>query len=294
MRYVFIRVEKANYPVRMLCRVLLVSRGGYYSWEKRPESCHAREDEALVLKLKVLYKVNRETYGSPRLYRELKDQGFKVGRNRIARLMRENGLVATKPKRFRKTTDSSHSQPVAENVLNGKFEVPGPNRAWVTDITYIWTWEGWLYLAVIIDLFSRRVVGWSMAEHMRLELVLNALQMAIGERLTDGDVLVHHSDRGSQYASGMYRDILAQHGIICSMSRKGNCWDNAVAESFFATLKKELISRDSWPTRRGARAAIHEYITLFYNSRRRHSYLGFMSPMEFERSFNRLSDENAA
>jgi transposase InsO family protein len=248
----------------------------------------------LVLKLKVLYKVNRETYGSPRLYRELKDQGFKAGRNRIARLMRENGLVATRPKRVRKTTDSSHSQPVAENVLDRKFDVPGPNRAWVTDITYIWTWEGWLYLAVVIDLFSRRVVGWSMAEHMRLELVLNALQMALGERLTDGGLLVHHSDRGSQYASETYRDTLAQQGIVCSMSRKGNCWDNAVAESFFATLKKELIARDSWPTRRSARSAIHEYITLFYNSRRRHSYLGFMSPMEYEHSFNRKANENAA
>ena len=294
MRYGFIRAEKAHYPVRMLCRVLLVSRGGYYSWEKRSDSRRAREDKALVLKLKVLYKAKRETYGSPRLHLELQEQGFKVGRNRIARLMRENGLVATRPKRFRKTTDSSHSQPVAENVLKGKFDVPGPDRAWVTDITYIWTWEGWLYLAVIIDLFSRRVVGWSMAEHMRLKLVLNALQMAIGERLTDGDVLVHHSDRGSQYASGIYRDTLAQHGIVCSMSRKGNCWDNAVAESFFATLKKELVDRDSWPTRRAAKVAIHEYITMFYNSERRHSYLGFMSPMEFERSFNSRSVEDAA
>ena len=294
MRFEFIEVEKAHYPVRMLCRVLSVARSGYYAWQKRPESQHSREDKALAVKLKVFYQVNREVYGSPRLHLELKDQGFQVGRNRIARLMREHGLVATRPKRFRKTTDSSHSQPVAENVLDRRFDVPGPNRAWVTDITYIWTWEGWLYLAVVIDLFSRRVVGWSIAEHMRLELVLNALQMALGERLTDGGLLIHHSDRGSQYASETYRDTLARQGIVCSMSRKGNCWDNAVAESFFATLKKELIDRDSWPTRRSARSAIHEYITLFYNARRRHSYLGFVSPMEYERSFNRQADENAA
>lgn len=294
MRFEFIEVEKAHYPVRMLCRVLSVARSGYYAWQRRPESQHAREDKALAVKLKVFYQVNREVYGSPRMHLEMNAQGFEVGRNRIARLMREHGLVATRPKRFKKTTDSSHSQPVAENLLDRKFDVPGPNRAWVTDITYIWTWEGWLYLAVVIDLFSRRVVGWSMAEHMRLELVLNALRMALGERLTDGGLLVHHSDRGSQYASETYRDTLAQQGIVCSMSRKGNCWDNAVAESFFATLKKELIDRDSWPTRRIAKSAIHEYITLFYNARRRHSYLGFVSPMEYERSFNRQADENAA
>ena len=294
MRFEFIEVEKAHYPVRMLCRVLSVARSGYYAWQKRPESQHSRKDKALVVKLKVFYQVNREVYGSPRMHPEMTAQGFKVGRNRIARLMREHGLVATRPKRFRKTTDSSHSQPVAENLLDRKFDVPGPNRAWVTDITYIWTWEGWLYLAVVIDLFSRRVVGWSMAEHMRLELVLNALQMALGERLTDGGLLIHHSDRGSQYASETYRDTLARQGIVCSMSRKGNCWDNAVAESFFATLKKELIDRDSWPTRRIAKSAIHEYITLFYNARRRHSYLGFVSPMEFEKSFNRKADEKAA
>ena len=294
MRFEFIEVEKAYYPVRMLCRVLSVARSGYYAWQKRPESQHSRKDKALVVKLKVFYQVNREVYGSPRMHPEMTAQGFKVGRNRIARLMREHGLVATRPKRFRKTTDSSHSQPVAENLLDRKFDVPGPNRAWVTDITYIWTWEGWLYLAVVIDLFSRRVVGWSIAEHMRLELVLNALQMALGERLTDGGLLIHHSDRGSQYASETYRDTLARQGIVCSMSRKGNCWDNAVAESFFATLKKELIDRDSWPTRRIAKSAIHEYITLFYNARRRHSYLGFVSPMEYERSFNRQADENAA
>ena len=294
MRFEFIEVEKAHYPVRMLCRVLSVARSGYYAWQKRPESQHSRKDKALVVKLKVFYQVNREVYGSPRMHPEMTAQGFKVGRNRIARLMREHGLVATRPKRFRKTTDSSHSQPVAENLLDRKFDVPGPNRAWVTDITYIWTWEGWLYLAVVIDLFSRRVVGWSIAEHMRLELVLNALQMALGERLTDGGLLIHHSDRGSQYASETYRDTLARQGIVCSMSRKGNCWDNAVAESFFATLKKELIDRDSWPTRRIAKSAIHEYITLFYNARRRHSYLGFVSPMEFEKSFNRKADEKAA
>jgi len=280
--------------VRLLCRVLCVARSGYYAWRRRPESRRAQEDRALLAKLQVSFRLNREVYGSPRLHHEIKDQGFKVGRNRIARLMRENGLVATRPKRFRKTTDSSHQQPIAENVLDGSFDVPGPNRAWVTDITYIRTWEGWLYLAVIIDLFSRRVVGWSMADHMRMELVLNALNMALGERVVQKGNLVHHSDRGSQYASEKYRETLKQHGIVCSMSRKGNCWDNAVAESFFATLKKELMDRDSWPTRKIAKSAVHEYITMFYNLHRRHSYLGYLSPVEYEISSNRNALATAA
>ena len=263
MRFEFIKAEKAYYPVRVICRVLQVAASGYYAWLKRPESRHEQEDKALSATIHVLYRANREVYGSPRMHEEMKARGFEVGRKRVARLMREHGLVATRPKRFRRTTDSSHKQPVAENVLNRKFDVEGPDEAWVTDITYIWTWEGWLYLAVVIDLFSRRVVGWAMEEHMRLELALDALRMALGGRVPETGRLVHHSDRGSQYASEVYRDVLSRHGITCSMSRKGNCWDNAVAESFIATLKKELIDRDSWPTRRGAKSAISEYIALF-------------------------------
>ncbi len=198
--------------------------------------------------------------------------------------MRSEGIQARIPKRFRHTTDSKHSDPVAPNILARSFKVDHPNRVWVTDITYVWTWEGWLYLAVVVDLFARRVVGWSVASHMRSELALNALQMALGNRdALDG--LTHHSDRGSQYTSSEYQGLLRAHGIVCSMSRKGDCWDNAVAESFFGTLKQELVHRRSWPTRREAADAIVEYIELFYNARRRHSANDGRSPVAYERLF---------
>jgi len=294
MRFGFIRAEKAYFPVKAMCRILQVKRSGYYTCLKRPKSVHSREDEALVAKIKVIHRMSKGVYGSPRIHEEMKAQGFDVGRKRIARLMRKNGITGTKPKRFRRTTDSSHGEPVAENVLDRRFEAEGPDQAWVTDITYIRTWEGWVYLAVVIDLFSRRVVGWSMAEHMRLDLALDALRMALGERMPQHGNLVHHSDRGSQYASGVYRKVLEENGITCSMSRKGDCWDNAVAESFFATLKKELIFRHSWPTINGVMTAVREYIALFYNPRRRHSFLGFLSPMEYERLFNMREHGKAA
>ena len=259
-----------------------VSRSGFYAWRKRGVCRRACEDERLKSRIISIHRASRQTYGSPRIHEELKLEGFRVGRKRIVRLMQEMGITARIPRRYRKTTDSKHNQPVSDNVLSRNFDVKGPNQVWVTDISYVWTWEGWLYLAVILDLFSRRAVGWSMAEHLRKELVLEALNMALGQRLPNGDLL-HHSDRGSQYASSAYRDILQTHGITCSMSRKGDCWDNAVAESFFATLKTELIHRRSWPTRREARSAIHEYIAMFYNTQRRHSYLGYLSPVEFEK-----------
>lgn len=281
MRFVFIEAEKANYPVRVLCRVLEVSRSGFYAWRGRGPSERSVADVALGEAIQDAHRASRGTYGSPRVHAELRAAGQRVGRKRVARLMRAAGIVGVKRRRFRCTTDSNHSQPVAANLVRREFDVAEPNQVWAADITYVSTWEGWMYLAVVIDLFSRRVVGWAMAEHMRTELVLEALARATGERATSTE-LVHHSDRGSQYASDHYRGVLASSGITCSMSRRGNCWDNAVVESFFATLKVELIDRQPWPTRRQAQHAIHEYIACFYNTHRRHSHLGYLTPKEFE------------
>ncbi len=286
MRFAFIDAEKAFYPVRMLCRVLEVAASGYYAWRKRGPSKRAQEDAVLGPRLVAAHHANREVYGSPRLCLEMRAQGFEVGRARVARLMRQHGLAASPPKRFRKTTDSAHAHPTAPNILQRDFTADAPNRVWTADITYVWTREGWLYLAVVLDLFSRRVVGWATAEHLRVELALAALEMALGLRHPELGALTHHSDRGVQYAATDYRKALAGGGIVCSMSRKGDCWDNAVAESFFATLKKELIHRDDWATRTQAHAALGEYIALFYNARRRHSYLGYVSPVEYEAAFN--------
>jgi len=275
-----------------MSRQLGVSRSGYYAWKHREPSCRAREDQELVQHIKEIHKESRGTYGSPRVLYDLKLRRFQVGRRRVARLMKENGITGTPPKPFKRTTDSKHDLGVADNVLNREFTVDAPDTAWATDITYVRTWEGWMYLAVVIDLFSRQVVGWSMATHMRTSLVAGALNMALGRRLPLPDML-HHSDRGSQYASHDYRELLRDNGIVCSMSRKGNCWDNAVAESFFATIKKELIHRRPWPTVRLAREAIAEYIEVFYNRKRRHSTLGYVSPAEFEKEFE-LEAELAA
>lgn len=236
----------------------------------------------MVCKIKEVHQESRGTYGSPRIVDDLKEQGFEVGRRRIARLMKENGITGNPPKPFKRTTDSKHNFDVADNVLNREFTVDAPDKVWSTDITYVRTWEGWMYLAVVIDLFSRRVIGWSMATHMRTGLVLDALKMAFGRRQPKHNLL-HHSDRGSQYASHDYRDVLSDNGIICSMSRKGNCWDNAVVESFFATIKKDLIHRRPWPTIKAARIAIAEYIEVFYNRKRKHSTLGNISPVDFEK-----------
>jgi len=277
-----IEAEKDNYSVAMMCRQLRVSRSGYYAWATRKPSLRKQQDEQLVVEITTAHETSRGSYGSPRIVRDLKERGFHVGRRRVARLMRDNGITGHAPRRFRRTTDSKHSLGVADNVLNREFEVDAPNKVWATDITYIRTWQGWMYLAVVVDLFSRRVVGWSMATHMRTGLVLGALQMALGRRSPRQDLL-HHSDRGSQYASHRYRKELLQRGITCSMSRKADCWDNAVVESFFATLKKELIHRRPWPSIREARTAIAEYVEVFYNRKRRHSTLGYVSPVEFEK-----------
>ncbi len=281
MRFAFIDAEKALYPVRILCRVLRVSRSGYYAWRDRKPSVRALEDERLRPKVVEAFKTGRGTYGSPRVLDELIEQGFEVGRRRIARLMRELGLRGVSPRKFRVTTDSDHKYPIARNVLDRDFKASRPNEKWATDITYVWTREGWLYLATVMDLYSRRIVGWSMADHMRTELCLDALRMAIKQR-TNVKGLVHHSDRGVQYASDDYRAALKARGIECSMSRRATCWDNAVAESFFGTLKNELIYRRPWLDRETVRDAISEYIEVFYNRIRRHSTIGNISPAKFE------------
>lgn len=281
MRFAFIAAEKANYPVRLLCRCLAVSRSGFYAWLVRDPCARRRRDAQLAVEVAASHTASRRTYGSMRVLRDLREKKIRISRKRIVRLMRERGLVARRRRRFRATTNSNHAFPVAANVLMREFRVDAPNVAWVTDITYVATQDGWLYLAVILDLFSRRVVGFAMSDRIKQELALDALSMARARRSEVRD-LIHHSDRGSQYASHAYRRALAEAGITCSMSRRGNCWDNAVAESFFATLKVELLHDRLLPTRAEAEAMIAEYIEDFYNVRRRHSSLDYMSPMAFE------------
>ena len=285
MKFAFIAAKKASFQVAVLCKDLEVSRSGYYAWEERVPSARSLEDGKLRVHISAVHERSRGLYGAPRIHAELRASGFRVSRKRVARLMGELGLASRRKRRFKATTDSKQTLPVAENVLDRKFEVDAPNVAWVTDITYVWTSEGWLYLAAILDLFSRRVVGFAMSERIDRQLALDALTAAIGRRLPNLG-LVHHSDRGSQYASRDYQDALSDAGVVCSMSRKGNCWDSAVAESFFATLKSELVYLRQFATRQEAREAIFEFIERFYNRERRHSTLGYLSPVEFERKFD--------
>jgi transposase InsO family protein len=286
VKFAFIAVEKASFPISVLCKVLDVSRSGFYAWTERVPSARSLEDEKLRVHVAAAYELGRGAYGAPRIHRELRAAGFRVSRKRVARLMGELGLQSRRKRRFKATTDSNHSLPVADNVLDRKFEVDAPNIAWATDITYVWTSEGWLYLAAILDLFSRRVVGFAMSDRIDRALTLEALAVAVGRRVPNVG-LVHHSDRGSQYASNDYQAALDDLGIVCSMSRKGNCWDNAVAESFFATLKTELVYQRRFATRREAREAIFEFIEVFYNRQRRHSSLGYLSPMDYEMKFEK-------
>jgi len=284
MRFRFIRDHAGRFSVEKMCRVLGVSRGGYYAWLRRPESCRARANRRLLVDIKAAFKANRGVYGSPRVHCELRAQGIVCGRNRVVRLMRAHGLRARQCKRFRPvTTQSAHSLPVAPNVLDRNFAALRRDQAWVGDITYIPTREGWLYLAVVLDVFNRGVIGWAMRKDLSRQVVLRALAMALGRRKPAAG-LIHHSDRGSQYASKDYQRLLAARGIVCSMSRKGDCYDNAVVESFFHTLKTELVHHQDYATRREAEADIFEYIEVFYNRRRRHSALGYVSPAEFERT----------
>jgi len=293
VKFGFIQTEKASYPVRMLCRTFLVSASGFYAWCRRGLSRRAQEDAALKVEIRAAHAASGKTYGSPRVYEDLKADGKHVGRKRVARLMQEEGLEGQRKRRFRVTTDSRHSHPVAANELNRNFTASAPNKVWVTDITYIWTREGWSYLAAILDLFSRRVVGWSMDSHLDRTLALDALGMALRTRCPEAG-LIHHSDRGVQYASEEYQGRLLERGIVCSMSRKGDCWDNAVAESFFSTLKAELVHRNDYVSRDQAHASVFEYIEVFYNGRRRHSALGYVSPVDHENAAARPGDAVAA
>lgn len=277
-----------------MCRVLKLSRSGYYAWIKRQPSPRTQENEILSQEIQQIHQDSRQTYGSPRIHAALVAKGFQVGRQRVVRLMEKLGICACRKRKFKATTDSEHDLPIAQNVLARDFTTTEPDRAWVADMTYIWTTEGWLYLAVIIDLFSRQVVGWSMADHMRTELVLTALEAALGQRVPSQTGLVFHSDRGSQYASRDYQDALLKADITCSMSRRANCWDNAVAESFFGTLKIELIYPRIFSTRAIARTIIAEWIEVFYNRQRLHSTLGYLAPAQFEENYWSTLDQPMA
>lgn len=282
MKFDAIEAEKANYPIALMCRVLSVSRAGYYVSRGRPQSERSKANRRLLTRIHAFYEASRRRYGSPRIHVDLRESGQRVGRHRVARLMRQEGLVARRRKRFVVTTQSDHQQPVAKNVLKRRFEVQRPDRVWVGDITYLPTTEGWLYLAVLLDLCSRAVVGWAMSSHLDVGLVLAALRMAL-ERRRPAPGLIHHTDRGTQYASDAYQTALATNGLIPSMSRAGNCWDNAPAESFFSTLKTELGGgRRTFSSRAAARAEVFEYMEAFYNRVRRHSALGYVSPAAFE------------
>ena len=269
-----------------LCRVLEVSRSGFYAWRSRePSPAEVRRAE-LAEQVAAIHAEVKARYGSPRMHAELAGRGHECCVNTVARVMREAGLAAKTKRKFRQTTDSNHPHPVADNVLDRAFGAAEPNAAWVADVTYVPTREGWLYLAVVEDLFSRMVVGWAMAATMTSRLVVDALDMALSGRLKGSSGLVAHSDRGSQYASEHYQRRLSEERITCSMSRRGNCWDNAPVESFFASLKKELVHGEDYATRDEARASIFEYIEAFYNRVRRHSSLGYVAPAEYERTHN--------
>jgi transposase InsO family protein len=272
-----------------MCRVLDVSVSGFYAWSKREPSERSKKDQSLLVEIEKSYKASRRSYGSPRVFKDLKDLGRKVSEKRVARLMRESGLRAKTARRFKVTTNSEHHHPVAPNILNRRFSPVSsdrPNRVWTADITYIPTREGWLYLSVVLDLSSRRVVGWSMQSTAGSSLAIDAMKMALSFRRPEHGML-HHSDRGIQYAATDFRRLLKSKKIECSMSRKGDCWDNAVTESFFATLKKELVCYSDWRTREAARADIFEWIEVWYNRQRRHSSIGYVSPAEYERKMLR-------
>lgn len=279
----FIAVEKAEFPVALLCRVLGVSRPTYYAWRCRSPSERAQEDTRLIIQIHAAYAASRATYGVPRIHADLRDQGTRIGRKRVWRLMRVLGIAGRSPGRKRvRTTISDPTATPAPNVVARDFTAPAPNRLWVGDITYLPTKEGWLYLATVLDVFSRRIVGWAVADHLRTSLPLAALTRALSARRPIAGQLVHHTDRGSQYTSTAYRALLEERGITASMSRKGDCYDNAMAESFFGTFKTELVPDAGWVTKAAAGLAVFDYLEVFYNRQRRHSALGYLSPVNFE------------
>jgi len=289
VRFGWIDGQRQSYPLSALCEALGVTRAGYYAWAKRqqsPPGPRAARRQELAAEIRAAHEHSRRTYGSPRVYYELKGRGVEVCENTVARVMREQGIRSVVRRRFKaRTTDSAHAHPVAPNLLARDFSADAPDRKWAADVTYVATGEGWLYLAVVVDLCSRRVVGWAMADHLRAALCLDALDMALARR-RPGAGLVHHSDRGVQYACGDYRGLLRSQGIECSMSRRGDCYDNAMVESFFKTLKAELVYHERYATREQARRSVFEYVEVFYNRRRLHSSLGYKSPEQFEAAMN--------
>lgn len=281
MKYWFMDQNRSSHGVQKMCRVIGASRSGYYGWRRQPESKRQKDNEKILVEIRESHKNSRRAYGSPRITKDLQAKGIKCSENRVARLMKIHGIIAKTKKKFKATTNSKHNLPVAENLLNQNFVTEKPNTVWASDITYVPTLEGWLYLAVILDLFSRQVVGWAMSDRLTSDFVIKALYQAIGRRRLVSGCIVH-SDRGVQYASADFRDVLKTFGFIQSMSRKGNCYDNAVSESFFHTLKTEHVYEHRYETRAEARQSIFEYIEMFYNRQRRHSALGYRSPVLFE------------
>ena len=285
MRYACIDRRRSQYPVRMMCRLLEVSRSGYYAWRVRPESQRAKTDRELLTRIRQIHADSDGVYGAVKIAAELNEQGCPCGRHKVARLMRRAGLKGCPKTTFKVTTQRDPKHAVADNLLQQNFAAENPNERWASDITYIRTRQGWLYLAVVLDLYSRRIVGWSMSRWITRHLVISALNMAVDQRLP-GEELIHHSDRGSQYTSDDFRDELEKHNIACSMSGTGNCYDNAVVESFFGLLKRERVNRKYYSTRDDAKQDIFDYIECFYNRKRRHGYLGNISPAVFEERAN--------
>lgn len=284
MRYAFINAHRQRWPVSVQCAALQVNRSGYYAWRERVPSLTAQRRAALTAHIREVHQASRQSYGSPRIHAELLVRGEHCERKTVAKYMQLAGIQAKTRRRFRvTTTDSNHDHPVAENIVNRNFSPSQKNETWTSDITYIPTAEGWLYLAAVEDLYTREIVGWSLSDRIDSRLVVNALSMALA-RHCPGENLVTHSDRGVQYASEHYQRLLETHGITCSMSRRGNCWDNAPTESFFATLKKELVHHEKYQTRAEARQSVFEYIEVFYNRVRRHSALGYLSPAQFAKA----------
>jgi transposase InsO family protein len=288
VKYAFIESQSKEYPVTLICRVMAVKRSSYYDWHGRGGRVIAAEELQLRRRIKALFATSRESLGSRRLMRGLREENFDIGRYRVRRIMKSLGLVVKHKRKYRITTDSNHNLPVAENILDRQFNPAGPNQVWGTDISYLWTQEGWVYLAIVIDLYSRRVVGWSMDKRMNKALVIRALMMAINLRKPPAG-LIHHSDRGSQYASRSYQILLKQQKMICSMSRKGNCWDNAPVERFFSSLKREWTSDQLYRTRKEAIVDVRQYVMVYYNAQRLHSTLGYKTPLDFEMKLNKVS-----
>jgi putative transposase len=283
VKYEFIRAHRGEAGVRLLCRMLSVSTGGYYAWCEREESPRSMQDRELLTQIRQVHQQRRQAYGALKTWRELKDRGIACGKHRVARLRRTHGIEARRKRRFRVIVEHHHTAPAAPNLLQRKFHAPAADRAWVGDMTFIRTRTGFLHLAVLLDLYSRRVVGWSMSEKPNIAVALNALRMALALRHPDSG-LVHHTDQGPQYSAREYRDVLRQHKLSASMSGKGNAYDNAVAESFFSNLKNELVHHCDFMNRNEARSAIFDYIEVFYNRQRIHQTLGYVSPVQFEQA----------